>query len=386
MRILGAIKSAFSNFLDEKGQVLVIFAVFLPVLLGVASLAVEVGYIYMAKSEMQVAADAAALASVRELVADNFAGARTQAITVARANNVAGREIVLNGTRDVEFGRWESKGFTVTDSGANAVRVTIREFEGSPDGGLPLFIAPLFGIDSFKVEVTAIATLASIDLVLVLDRSGSMDDDSVFRWFFRRTRQGRRCCFRRLVVGGIQPMDTMRAAAISFVGDLDAEVDQVGVVSYSSRASSPMEQTLTNNFSLATTAIRRVERPGGFTNIGDGMAKAISELKSGRERGSTVKIIILLSDGEPTCRSNGSCGSFSSIVNAGKTYALEKADEAKSSNFIVHTISLGSRADRSLMQGIASRADGSEFFAGTGAALSQVFQSIRERIPVRLAG
>jgi len=152
MRILGAIKSAFSNFLDEKGQVLVIFAVFLPVLLGVASLAVEVGYIYMAKSEMQVAADAAALASVRELVADDFAGARTQAITVARANNVAGREIVLNGTRDVEFGRWESKGFTVTNSGANAVRVTIREFEGSPDGGLPLFIAPLFGIDSFKVE------------------------------------------------------------------------------------------------------------------------------------------------------------------------------------------------------------------------------------------
>ena len=386
MRILGAIKSAFSNFLDEKGQVLVIFAVFLPVLLGVASLAVEVGYIYMAKSEMQVAADAAALASVRELVADDFAGARTQAITVARANNVAGREIVLNGTRDVEFGRWESKGFTVTNSGANAVRVTIREFEGSPDGGLPLFIAPLFGIDSFKVEVTAIATLASIDLVLVLDRSGSMDDDSVFRWFFRRTRQGRRCCFRRLVVGGIQPMDTMRAAAISFVGDLDAEVDQVGVVSYSSRASSPMEQTLTNDFSRATAAIRDVARPGGFTNIGDGMAKAISELKSGRERGSTVKIIILLSDGEPTCRSNGSCGSFSSIVNAGKTYALEKADEAKSSNFIVHTISLGSRADRSLMQGIASRADGSEFFAGTGAALSQVFQSIRERIPVRLAG
>lgn len=377
MRMLKALKSNLFNIRGEKGQILAIFAIFLPVLLGVTSLAVEVGYIYLSKNEMQVAADAAALASVRELVADDFDGARTQAITVAAANTVAGRAIVLDGTRDVEFGRWESGSFTVTNTGANAVRVTIREFEGSPDGGLPLFIAPIFGFDSFQVEATAIATLASIDLVLVLDRSGSMDDDTVRRW---------RCCWRRVVIGGIQPMDTMRAAAISFVGDLDPEVDQVGVVSYSSSASSPMEQTLTNDFVLATTAISDVSQPGGYTNIGDGMAKAISELRSGRERGSTVKIIILLSDGEPTCRSNGSCGSSSSIVSAGKTYALEKADEANSYNFIVHTISLGSGADRSLMQGIASRAGGSEFFAGSGSALSQVFESIRERIPVRLAG
>ncbi|MDP7386115.1 MAG: hypothetical protein QF593_08800 [Nitrospinota bacterium] len=69
--------------------------------------------LYLSRNEMQVAADAAALASVRDLVADDFAAARAQAISVAGANTVAGRAVVLNGARDVEFGRWESGEFTL---------------------------------------------------------------------------------------------------------------------------------------------------------------------------------------------------------------------------------------------------------------------------------
>lgn len=371
--LIGSIPVRYRVF-GERGQMIALFAIMLPVLLGVAALAVEVGYIYLSKNEMQISADAAALASVRELVADDFSGARDQAEKVASANTVAGRKVVLNGTRDVEFGRWENSVFTVTQAGANAVRVTIREFEGSPEGGLPLYIAPIIGINSFKVEASAIATLANIDLVLVLDRSGSMDDDTLRYW---------RCCWWRYIVGGLQPMDQMRNAAKSFIGDLDSEVDRVGVVSYSSSAR--QEQTLTNNFHGAMKAIDNVPNPSGWTNIGDGLDKAIQELKSSRVRGSTVKVIILLSDGVPTCRPNGLCGGRYYIVSAGKEYALEKAEEAKSNNFIIHTISLGTGPDRPLMQDIASRADGSEFFAATGASLSQVFENIRKRIPVRLA-
>lgn len=376
IRLKRVISKVFKN-LGEKGQSTVLYAAMLPVFLGATSIAVEVGYIHMAKMQMQGVADAAALAGVRELVADDLAGARNKAVEIVSSNSVVGSPIAVDMADDIEFGRWESGSFTAAQTGANAVRVTVRMTHDSPNGALPLYFAPILGIDAINVEVTGIATLANIDLMLVLDRSGSMDDDTQYQW---------QCCWNRVVVGGIQPMDTMRVAAKSFVDDLDSEVDQVGVSSYSTAASSPVEQVLTTNFAASKTAIDDVPAPGGWTHIGDGILKAIAELNSPRARGSTVKMIILLSDGAPTCRADGQCGSSSWYVNGGREYARSAADQANTNNFIIHTISLGSGADRTLMQDIAQRTGGSEFFAATGADLSQVFEQIRERIPVRLVG
>lgn len=369
------IMRAISGKFGKKGQSTVLFATMLPVFVGAASLAIEVGYVQMAKGQMQSMADAAALAGVRELVMDDFAGARNQASTVVASNSVAGKPIGIDPSSDVEFGRWESGAFVSTEAGANAVRVTIRKTAQSSNGALPLFLAPVIGVSNVDVEVSGVATLANIDLMLVIDRSGSMDDDTQYQW---------QCCWTRVAVGGIQPMDTLRVAAKSFLNDLDAEVDQVGVVSYSSEASSPVEQMLTANFVGAQSAIDDVDQPGGWTHIGDGILKAMGELNSERARGSTVKVIILLSDGAPTCRESGQCGSSTSIGNDGRDYARAMADQANSNNFIIHTISLGSGADRALMQDIAQRTGGGEFFAATGSDLSVVFQQIRERIPVRL--
>lgn len=72
---------------DEPGQVLVLFAVLLVVLLGAAGLSVDVGRQVAERRHVQTAADAAALAACRALVAgasDNAAA--TEARTVARIN------------------------------------------------------------------------------------------------------------------------------------------------------------------------------------------------------------------------------------------------------------------------------------------------------------
>jgi Flp pilus assembly protein TadG len=359
----------------EKGQMVVIFGILLPVFAGMATLSVELGYVYLNRNKLQIAADAAALAAVRDLVQDNLQAARDRAVAVAATYTVAGKPVWIDPVADVTFGRWESGTFTPTETSANAVRVRARRNAEVADHGIPLYFGPIIGISTVDVVVYATATLANIDLLLVIDRSGSMDDDTQYQW---------QCCWHKVVVGGVQPMDMLRTAAKQFISDLDSDVDQVGVVSYSTSASNPIERMLTQDFNAARQAVDNIPQPNGWTHIGDGIDKAITELRSDRARGSTVKIILLLSDGAPTCNSSGSCGSSSSYITSGRAYALQKAGEANGYNFIVHTVSLGQDADRTLMQQIAQSAGGSEFYAATGADLSQVFASVRQRIPVRL--
>src|ERR1700746_1034728 len=56
------------------GAVAVLTAIILPVLLGFASLGTEVGHWYLAKREMQGAADAAALSGAAQWISDQEAG------------------------------------------------------------------------------------------------------------------------------------------------------------------------------------------------------------------------------------------------------------------------------------------------------------------------
>jgi hypothetical protein len=72
---------------DRRGQVLVLFAILLVVLLGAAGLSVDIGRQVAERRHIQTAADAGALAACRALVAGaSDAAAATEARTVARIN------------------------------------------------------------------------------------------------------------------------------------------------------------------------------------------------------------------------------------------------------------------------------------------------------------
>ncbi len=376
---------------EENGQLLLLFGLLMPVLIAGGALAFETGYVYMAKNQLQQAADAAVLAGIRDLVANDFDAARTQAVNIAQANSVAGSPIVLDPAQDIEFGRWQNNVFTPDSSTPNAMRVTARRSADSPGGPLPLYFARIIGLETANVTASAIAMLNHLDLALVLDRSSSMDDDT------RCQRVGGRW---RVDANGIQPIDTMRSAAKAFIDDFDSEVDSIAVISYASTASNPIERQLTSDFGLARSAVEAIPNPPvsaqghcpsppsnspiWYTHIGDGMDKAIQELTSSRSRVSALKVMVLLSDGQPTCTSSGLCGPWSFIASSGRAYARQKADEANSQNITIYTISLGTNADRDLMQDIAQRTGGYEFFAARGADLSDVFKEVRSRIPARL--
>ncbi len=185
-----------------------------------------------------------------------------------------------------------------------------------------------------------------IDVMIVLDRSGSMWGDK---------------------------LTDAKNAAKTFVDMLNETYDQAGLVSFSSTASLDKE-LLTMDDANKTELKDTIDAltAGGATNIGDGIAAATTELTSERARSNAAKIQILLSDG----KANRPWG-----VNATQ-YAIDKAKEACRKNINIYTISLGSGADRELMQAIANITSGQEYYAPTSDQLQEIFEQIANKIAV----
>ena len=82
---------------NRQGQALVLTAITLPVLLGMAAMAIDVGYLYLAKSQLQAAADQGALAGAYDLNGGNpsAVNAQTNAAIYARKQPGQASDTVL---------------------------------------------------------------------------------------------------------------------------------------------------------------------------------------------------------------------------------------------------------------------------------------------------
>lgn len=165
----------------SRGAVLVKVALLLPLLLAMVALAVDMGYIYLVRSELQSAADAAALAGASGLD-QGAAEARRRAIEYAAKNLAAGSAVSLQDV-DIDTGAWDplTRTFAALDAAApnsvRAVRVTARRNgeRGCPVG---LFFGGIVGVPSVDISTSAIAVYGARDIMLVIDYSASMNDDS----------------------------------------------------------------------------------------------------------------------------------------------------------------------------------------------------------------
>lgn len=154
----------------QRGAVVIWFALLLPVLLGLAALAIDLARLGLAKAELQNAADAAALGGARSLsdpggAPYNWAAATTAAELVAR-RNVANAEQIQDA--QIETGYWNlqdpSLGFqplphTPVAGDVAAVRATVAISGTQNNGPLPFFFAPILGIDESDIEASAVAIL-----------------------------------------------------------------------------------------------------------------------------------------------------------------------------------------------------------------------------------
>jgi len=158
---------------QPKGAVIVVVAIMLVVLLGCAALAVDIGYLYVARAELQRTADAAALAGAQALArgSDTPFGEYLypediyyHAESYAYFNQVANQGVILNRNTDITIGYLADPHDPIATlqivslDQCNAVEVTARR-TASSGGEIPLFFAPLWGINSSPLKASAVAVL-----------------------------------------------------------------------------------------------------------------------------------------------------------------------------------------------------------------------------------
>ncbi len=143
------------------------------VMLGVIALSVDVGYMQNAQTELDRAVDAGALAGAGTLP-QGLSEAEEAAFQYMQLNPVASRPFRLKEV-GIEAGHWneEDRQFTPDTVLPTALRVT-AERSG------PLFFSRVFGNSSFDLSSAAVATFPPRDIMVVLDNSDSMNDDSEF--------------------------------------------------------------------------------------------------------------------------------------------------------------------------------------------------------------
>ena len=173
----------------RAGQVLVIFAASLILLVLICAITVDVGRIVLSHAELQDAVDAAALAGASQL--DGFVGqaeknaATAEALALAECNRVAGDGLTL-GEGDITFGRYlpgmspSFKPESAMGPGeiVDSIQVRGRRQPGAPDGPVGLFFASIFGLHASAQAVRAVATQPRRYVMFVMDRSGSMCFDT----------------------------------------------------------------------------------------------------------------------------------------------------------------------------------------------------------------
>jgi Flp pilus assembly protein TadG len=164
---------------QRRGAIAVLAALLLVFMVGMVAFAVDLGYLALAKTQLQTAADSAALAGAAASSL-SVSGIQQVAQTCANYNQVAGRQVQLN-TTDIQVGTWNAatRTFSAATGGAtgNAVKATVRT--GANYGGAtPLFFGKIFGVSTVNQQATAIAAANPRDIAFVIDLSGSMNDDT----------------------------------------------------------------------------------------------------------------------------------------------------------------------------------------------------------------
>ena len=227
-----------------------------------------------------------------------------------------------------------------------------------------------------------------VDVVLVMDRSGSMDLGSCLTASYGIYENVTET-WCDLYSGSFTPDDIpsrlaqAQDAAGLFLGKL-GDNDHSALVSYASSAT--LDKGL-NDIHLITDGLWSTEIKinelvaTGGTNIGEAIERGTIELNN-TGRADATKTMILLTDGKPTCPEiNSSYSECGYVEDQGDIdFAQEKAQEADLAGIKVFTIGLGDDVNTELLTDIASITGAQYYPAANGDFLDDIYNLISEEI------
>ena len=192
------------------------------------------------------------------------------------------------------------------------------------------------GIIDVDIDLTGIPYQGKVvpnDIVLIIDRSGSMADK----------------------------ISNMISAALKFVDIVDVKKHRIGVVDFSDHASS---LALTSDKTALKEYIAKIVTASGGTNTAEAVNTAVTVLRS--KRNNADGAIVLMTDGKANSKPD----------------ALSAARTAKNCGYSFYTVALTdseqSEANLTLREMATSEAD--HYFIFSSTALSEVYEKIAAKI------
>jgi hypothetical protein len=169
---------------DQSGFSAVFGAIVIVVLIGFTALALDIGHLFVVKSELQKAAEAGALAGARALalpmgVTDwNWANGKTMAVSTVQKNVVDKLSLADFTVANVEAGFWDLSWTSLTapahllgytnptayvpsNNQVAAIKVTISKTRGGSGSSAPVMasFASVLGVNSMEAKASAVAMI-----------------------------------------------------------------------------------------------------------------------------------------------------------------------------------------------------------------------------------
>lgn len=321
----------------RRGAMLILILIMLVGFMVAVAFSVDIAFMQLTRTELRSSTDAAAKAAAVELsLTLNRDDAIARGQEIAAANPVNGEPLLVDAS-EFSFGRSDELNsgkfeFSVGGTPNNSVQVLGRRTAGSLSGPVPLFFGNFFGVNNFEPRLSSTATYIERDIVLVVDRSGSMF--------------------------GQKFLDLVNAIDI-FVQTLDTTTvdEQVGLASYNDTASEDAE--LSGDLASVSAAMAALP-VGGFTSISRGMQAGANIMDRSRSPEFVERTMIVMTDGRH---------------NRGpepRSVARRLADDGVT----IHTITFGTDADQPRMIEIAEIGGGRHFQADDGAQLAEIYREI----------
>jgi hypothetical protein len=294
---------------DESGQVLILMAATMIVLLGIVGFALDVGHAYLVQRQLQAATDASALAGALDLPNSAVAiqTARNYGPEPGKTNSPRSND---NATFEPNYPQTKCVHAIVTGCPANGQVNTITVKTTSV---VKTIFARVLGFNSFTVKATATAcspcSVKPLDIMLVLDRTGSMcqfsnGSNDPACTDLANARQGMKTflqlmnpTFHHVGLTVLPPATNVgqRCGAVPSSNNYNYNLATAAytVVPLSSDYASP-PGTLNGTSSLVSTI--NCIQGGGRTAYAKAIDQAQAQLESGGRPG-VQRVIILLSDG-----------------------------------------------------------------------------------------
>ncbi len=361
---------------NRQGAIIVLFAILLPILLVILGFAVDYAYMQKTRNEVRVIADLGAKAAADTLArtGGDVDAAIAAAKLIGQTNFVAGSPLTLTDDQII-FGRAAktSDGSYKISPGQtpfNSVTISAERSTASADGPGKLFFGQLYGSPTFDTVQQASSSFRDMEIILVLDRSGSMKFDVIDE--LDNSEKTARMCKKPLPKSRWVALDLAVAA---FLRELDASQvkEKVGLVTFASNSSmsckdeertvteSSLDSPLNQNLDLIRAEMD--ERGSsiwfGATNIRAGIQEARLHFE---EDGSANvdKIIVCLTDGMHN-QGEGPLGEAVLCADAG---------------IVIHTITFSDGASPEAMQAVADATGGSQSHAPDANTLEKIFKRL----------